>query len=544
MGTIKSGCSAGSLVLGFLVFGLMTFGFESIGHAIDKTRTDAESLAADKVQSVEAEVVRDYCSFEGTVTDADTGEPVGNAQVTFFLGNSTHTMRTTTNDSGHYYLRVAAGRYYYTVKHPDFEMRTSAPDSIEVVLPYMRRVGLSGGFYREELYTRDSYKTVNMQMEARSSQVLLITTSLLSKTPTFDDTLAAYIEAMESEEGFSVTYVEVDSNDCRDRFGARVLDRSNWEQYKPVIRDIAASIGAHTIILMGGEAVVPRPSQLVWIDDFISMVSTDAWYIDMDDDQVVDPGWVISRMPDVSTASEAVEAALQSAIDLHYAGGYGMSREVGFSRSCWAPAPTGLGDLCAETDSQCGTCYATPPYGVCETCDRQEEFFDLISDHDYIRFSGHGSPTGFSTNEMEPVFNIDYMDQIDLQTHHPVITGYISCNTGRLRGDDPTLSTELMRAGAAVFVGRTLTEGTPNHFHFYFEEALKGKTDGKSHRPYRVGDAMFDLMRESVLVQGVEQIPAAAQLVMVGDPTLRRKWTDTLTLLAPVLTISTAPLAE
>lgn len=544
MGTICSGYSVRSLVMGFLVLGLLTFGLESSAYAIIKKSSGVEMIATDQAQSAEAEVVRDYCSFEGTVTDAATGEPVVNAQVAFFLGDSTHTLRTTTNDSGHYYLRVAAGRYFYTVKHPDFEIRSNAPDTIEVVLPYTKRVGLFGGFYREELYTGDSYKTVNIQMEARSSHVLLVTTSLLSKTPTFDDSLAAYIEAMESQEGLAVTYVEVDSHDCRDRFGVQVLDRSNWEEYKPVIRDIAASIGARTIILLGGEAVVPRPTELVMTYYYVGFVPSDAWYIDMDDDQVVDPGWVVSRMPDVSTASEAVEAALQSATDLHYAGGYGMSREVGFSRSCWAPAPTGLGDLCEETDSQCGTCYDTPPYGVCDTCDRQAEFFDLISDHDYIRFAGHGSATGFWTNEMEPIFNIDYMDYIDLQTHHPVITGYISCNTGCLRGDESSLSTELMRAGAAVFVARTLTEGTPSHFHSYFEDALKGKTDGKSHQPYRIGDAMFDLMRESVLVQGRDSIHNAAQLAMVGDPTLRRKWTDTLTLLAPVLKISTVPLTQ
>jgi hypothetical protein len=531
-------------VIPSLIFGLLMLAFISTGHALSATPINTKKIALEQMDPVQEVVVRHTCSFEGTVTDADTAEPIGGAQVAFFLGDRFQTLRTTTNDSGRYDLQVEPGRYHYTVKHPDYDMGSNAPETIEVVLPYTERVGLSGGFYREVLVTRNSHKTVNIALHARSSQVLLVTTSLLSKSASFDATLDAFIEALDTEENLGTTYVEVDSADCRDRFGVQVLETDDWTAYKPVIRDIANRIGARTIILLGGEAVVPRPSQLVWIDDFISMVSTDAWYVDLDDDQIVDAGWVISRMPDVSTASEAVEAALQSATDLHYSAGYGMSRAVSFSRTCWMPAPTGLGGLCDETDTRCGTCYATPPYGVCDTCDRREEFFDLVSDHEYIWLSGHGSARGFSTNDMVPIFNIDFMHEVDLQTHHPLIMGYISCETGRLRAGEPSLSTEFLRAGAAAFVARTLTEGTPYHFHTYFESALKGETGGRSHRPYRLGDAMFELMRESVLVQGAGYTPDAAQLVMAGDPTLRRSWSDRLTEFDRVLLVDRLPLWE
>jgi hypothetical protein len=98
MGTNKSDFSFESLVIGFLVLCLYIFGFDSSGYAISKADPGVESIVIDQVQSVEAAVVRDYCSFEGTLTDAATGGSVGNAQVTFLLGNSVNTLRTTSNE--------------------------------------------------------------------------------------------------------------------------------------------------------------------------------------------------------------------------------------------------------------------------------------------------------------------------------------------------------------------------------------------------------------------------------------------------------------
>ena len=184
-------------------------------------------------------------------------------------------------------------------------------------------------------------------------------------------------------------------------------------------------------------------------------------------------------------------AALQTATTLHEAGGCTLDAEVRFT----------LND------------YTTPPYGVCDACTEQAEFFELVSTSDYIFFAGHGGPSGFYNNSHEPIFTIDHMDSVDLQTYHPVVIGYYSCNTGMLLDDSPSLAYGFLRAGAAAFIARTTTQGVPNYVADEFPEDLAAGD--------RIGDALFQAMRETVFEHGDTFEAAAGHLSLYGDPTLR-----------------------
>jgi len=213
-----------------------------------------------------------------------------------------------------------------------------------------------------------------------------------------------------------------------------------------------------------------------------------------------------------------VAAAMESASDIHEAGGFGMIPEMLLSTRCWAAPPAGLGDACRDDAPTCGRCYATPPYGVCDDCDRRAEMFNLMSSSDYIFIMGHGNPVSFSTNEHLPIFNLENVADVDL-SDHPLISGYFSCDNGLLYDDSPTFATEFLRAGAAAFLARTTDQGTPAFFAEKFEPYLKG--DSPSGR-YRLGDALSELMRENVLRKGDGERRTTMQLCMYGDPTLKR----------------------
>jgi len=142
-----------------------------------------------------------------------------------------------------------------------------------------------------------------------------------------------------------------------------------------------------------------------------------------------------------------------------------------------------------------------------------------MSRSDYIFIMGHGSPVSFSTNEHLPIFNLANVEDVDLQSHHPLISGWVSCNTGQLYNDRPSFATEFLRAGAAAFLARTTDRGTPAFFADKFEPYLKG--DSPSGR-YRLGDALNELMREVILRKGEGERRETMQLCMYGDPTLKR----------------------
>lgn len=324
--------------------------------------------------------------------------------------------------------------------------------------------------------------------------ILMITTGLLRTSAELKAALGEYRDAVEATEGLVARYVELDSAECLRDYGVQVTNPADWQEIRETLRVILRTTGASYVMILGGTAVVPRPQVDACCEGESSVtVPSDAWYIDLDGDGIVDEGVSISRLPDLSHDSSAVVAGLQTATALHNAGGFTLDAEVRF------------------TMNDC----TTPPYGVCETCAQQAEFFDLVSANDLIVFAGHGSPIGIHSNDGAPKFTINFMDSVDLQAHHPVILTYYCCNTGVLWADEPTLSYEFIRGGAAAFVARTTTLGVPTHVADTFPEEIKGGA--------RIGDALFTAMREAVLEYGGTFKAPAGHICLYGDPTLRRR---------------------
>jgi len=461
-------------------------------------------------------VVTYPCYFEGTVRDAGTGAAIRGASVTFVKEDKSKSWTATTSDSGRYRRELPEGRYTYIATHCNFIMQSSS-SPVEVKAPYTKRVRGAGGIVREVTITSERSKVVDINMNARPTTVLLVTTSLLRRTAELDEAVSRYTEVVSRKDGLAVRFIVLDSEECRAAYGARLNDPSSWEEIRGLLRSITDQTGPCYIILLGGPGVLPVP-QMVNVGGSPWYLPADGWYIDFDENGVVDEGFAISRMADVARDSSAVAAALQSACDLHEAGGFGMIPEMLLSTRCWAAAPTGLGDACRDDAPTCGKCYATPPYGVCDECDRRAEMFNLMSDSDYIFIMGHGSPVSFATNEYIPIFNLENVADVDL-SGHPIISGWVSCNTGQLYSDRPSFATEFLRAGAAAFLARTTDQGTPAYFGDKFEPYIKGESPSGR---YRLGDALNELMREVVLRKGDSERRITMQLCMYGDPTLKR----------------------
>jgi hypothetical protein len=497
---------------------------------IDKTTSELAIAGPSRLADVRAVIYP--CAFSGMVTDEETGDPIRGVSVTFVKDDDGRTWTDTTSTSGSYRVELPEGSYSYIATSKNYVMESSSPDRVSVRAPYTRRVGGAGGIVREITVTSESTKEVDIEMEPRPRDVLLVTTSLLRETAALEDAVDGYIETVGRTDGLDARYIVLDSSECSRDYGVRVADPMDWHEIRDALETISEETGPVYIILLGGEAVVPRPLT-VTIDGTIWYLPTDAWYVDFDEDGIVDEGFVVSRLADLSTESSGIAAALETATDLHESGGFGLSPEVRFSTQCWYPPPIGLGDACDEGDATCGLCRATPPYGVCDDCSRREETFDLISESDYIVFMGHGSPESFSTNDHVPIFRVENVEDVDLETNHPVITGYVSCNTGLLRGNRMSFGTEFLRAGAAAFVARNTEQGTPSYFAAHFTDYISGTGPEGT---YRIGDALFELMRESVLRAGGSEKTTAAQLCIYGDPTLKRNPMEMLVFSRPVMT--------
>jgi hypothetical protein len=518
------------IVLVIFLLSLMAANATGAPAKIDKTTSELAIAAPSRTADVRAVIYP--CTFEGRVTDEETGDPIQGVSVTFVKDDDGRTWTDTTSTTGSYRVELPEGSYSYIATHKNYVMESSSPELVNVRAPYTRRVGGAGGIVREITVTSESTREVDIEMEPRPRDVLLVTTSLLRETAALEDAVDRYTETVSRTDGLVARYIVLDSSECSRDYGVRVADPDDWHEIRDALEAIAGETGPAYIILLGGEAAVPRP-EIVTIDGRIWYLPTDAWYVDFDDDRVVDEGFVVSRLADLSTDSSGIVAALETAIDLHESGGYGLSPEVRFSTQCWLSPPIGLGAACDPDDASCGLCRATPPYGVCDDCSMREETFDLISGSDYIVFMGHGSPDSFSTNDRMPIFRVENVEDVDLETNHPVITGYVSCNTGLLYEDRPSFATEFMRAGAAAFVARNTEQGTPNYFAAHFTDYISGTGPQGT---YRIGDALFELMRESVLRAGGSEKTTAAQLCIYGDPTLKRNPMEMLVFSRPAMT--------
>ena len=520
-------------LLALVAFLLSLTVFTAAGAPASLDKTASELAVAVPSRTADARAVIYPCAFEGRLTDEETGDPIRGVAVTFVRGDDRRSWTATTGSSGSFRVAVPEGSYSYITAHRDYIMESSSPELVSVRAPYTKRVRGAGGIVREITVTSESTRVIDVGMEHRPRYVLLVTTSLLRDTAALEDAVDGYIETVDRTDGLDARYIVLDSLQCLRDYGARVADPTDWHEIRDALETISEETGPAYIILLGGEAAVPRPLT-VTIDGRIWYLPTDAWYVDFDEDGVVDEGFVVSRLADLSTESSGIVAALETAIDLHESGGYGLRPEVWFSTRCWLSPPIGLGDACDEGDASCGPCRATPPYGVCDGCSMREETFDLISNSDYVVFMGHGSPDSFSTNDRVPIFRVENVEDADLATNHPVITGYVSCNTGLLYRDRQSFGTEFLRAGAAAFVARNTEQGTPSHFAALFPDYISGTGPQGT---YRIGDALFELMRESVLRVGDSEKPAAAQLSIYGDPTLKRNPREMLRFSRPAMKV-------
>ncbi|MDD1761363.1 MAG: hypothetical protein LUQ59_03945 [Methanothrix sp.] len=65
---------------------------------------------------------------------------------------------------------------------------------------------------------------------------------------------------MSRKDGLSASYVVLDSEDCRSRYGVRLSDSEDWEEIREMLHTISGRTGPCYIILLGGPAVLPVPA--------------------------------------------------------------------------------------------------------------------------------------------------------------------------------------------------------------------------------------------------------------------------------------------
>ena len=92
---------------------------------------------------------------------------------------------------------------------------------------------------------------------------------------------------------------------------------------------------------------------------------------------------------------------------------------------------------------------------------------------------------------------------------------YTPCSAGEILPNDSTLAYEFIRTGAAAYTGRTTSLGTPAYVVNNFPPEINEGT--------RIGDALFPIMRETVVIFGDTFKASAGQICLYGDPTLKRQ---------------------
>jgi hypothetical protein len=347
------------------------------------------------------------------------------------------------------------------------------------------------------------------------ADVVLVTLGSDFRAPFVWPTVEEYIAVLERTEGLHAAYVELDSMECLERYGRMVSGHPSGGRARDVLREVVRGTGASYVLILGGIQHFPmilndvpcvNPSdgcslqQEIWstTGDTV-LVPSDAWYVDFDEDDVVDEGYAIGRMPGAYGDVAGVEVALRTATELHNLGGFTLDRPA-----CFANAEG---------------CHPTPPYGVCRECEETDTFFDMISSSDYITFRGHGSPYSFSSGGRAIRFTVSAMDSINLHLRHPVIIAYTPCEAGLLRdastvSSEVTLATGFVGGGAAAYLARVTVLGTPPQVVEHFPADIEGGA--------RIGDALFRLMRQAALEDETRKANAG-QISLYGDPTLRRR---------------------
>ncbi|MDY6954157.1 MAG: hypothetical protein SWE60_21840, partial [Thermodesulfobacteriota bacterium] len=217
---------------------------------------------------------------------------------------------------------------------------------------------------------------------AYGEDVVLVTTWRLERDAAFFSAVDDYISVVEATEGLEAGYYELDFLEYENEWGYTIR---RWDTFRDELETLLDDTGASYIIVLGGPLVVPRPApDMPRIRDDCwdeaggpAPLQSDAFYIDFDGDDIVEPGLSIGRLADVGYASSGVVEGLRTAISLHERGGFDLSNMTRFMHHTIEGAHT------------------TPPFGDDTECPwwGRQELVRLMSTSGYIRIEGHGSPT-------------------------------------------------------------------------------------------------------------------------------------------------------
>lgn len=341
---------------------------------------------------------------------------------------------------------------------------------------------------------------------AFAEDVVLVTTWRLERDAAFYSAVADYITVMEATEGLEVGYYELDFLEYENEYGFMIR---RWDTFRDELETLLDDTGASYIILLGGPLVVPRPDpQMPRIVDGCveeaggwAPLQSDAFYLDFDGDDIVEPGLSIGRLADVGYASSGVVEGLRTAVALHEQGGFDLANPTRFMHHTVEGA------------------HPTPPFGDDPTCPwwGREEFKRLMSTSGYIRIEGHGTPASFASNDYISKLRLSEgtLDDVDLAAHHPLVSSLGACDTAQLDDNEPSFGTEFTARGAGAFIGRTRDLGSHPHVVNNLLPDIEGGA--------RIGDALFQRIREATMeAEWCLEKETALNFCLYGDPTLRR----------------------
>lgn len=324
--------------------------------------------------------------------------------------------------------------------------------------------------------------------------VLGVSTTLLPIHPDLSEALFDYEQVLSEIEGLRFDFVVLDSLECEQRFGLQVYEPQDWEEVRRVLEIVLTETSHSMVLLLGGTRTLPRPVvELATDDGKIVAVKSDAWYVDFDQDNIVDAGYSVGRMASLDDDPVAVAKQLRFAISIHRSGGLAFHTSNDFS---------------SET---------TPPLGMGPSCTDSEAFFFMMAESDLVFFWGHGNPTQLLTHDYELILDVESIERISLQDRHPVVIAFNPCHAGDLEASTPTFATEFTGNGAAAYVANTAAQGFTEMMNTAFLDALKGGI--------RIGPALFDAMRYSITdwPSSAPPLITSQQFVLYGDPSLRRQ---------------------
>jgi len=338
------------------------------------------------------------------------------------------------------------------------------------------------------------YWAMNDLTSNSPADITIVTTSIIPRSLELQDAIINYQETVFQINGFTTNYVELDSPECKTKFGVNALEMGEERTLDRIIE----TTGSKYIILLGDERTILRPERTFDLGRRgISPVPSDSWYCDANKDSIIDEGRSIGRIDDYTGSAEAIITGLQTATKLHKSNGLEIQNKV-----------------------NAGTPRAN--YGICCGCTEQDKFINDISQTDLLSFAGHGDPSGFAQGygeyETRNILFAGDIKLLNLQNHNPLVLAFGPCYAGA-NFDRPDLdqilrrsSIEFIRAGATGFIGNTVAEGYSIKFKDLFDASLRNGS--------ALGDALSNAARQTSL-ENPDFIVTTHQYQLYGDPSVR-----------------------